>query len=126
MTDTRLRESGSFVAEVEPCELTHARGTTHYHIMRPRKPAPAQPAEGCRACGRHDHLACNLDAPCDCRDTVHDCGVIDCQPAPDPLREAAQAVVEWSERIGPLPGVHSRVPTARIAALAAIDRAGVG
>jgi hypothetical protein len=29
------------MAEVEPCELTHARGTTHYHVMRPRAKARA-------------------------------------------------------------------------------------
>ena len=34
----------------------------------------------CHPCSRHDHLRCVLDRPCPCRDTVHDCGVVDCEP----------------------------------------------
>jgi len=48
----------------------------------PATPAPLD--EGgrgaCHPCSRHDHLRCVLDRPCPCRDTVHDCGVVDCEP----------------------------------------------
>jgi hypothetical protein len=28
-------------AEVQPCQQTHARGTTHYHVLRPRPGSPS-------------------------------------------------------------------------------------